>query len=381
MSGDPHEHARRLLHWGRATLAPAERAALDAHLAACAECRAYQAELTALQVQLTRTLHARLSYAHRPSTTGGPARLPVPRATTRQRIWQLSTSLAQWAALIVLIAVLVGTLEARRAATVSGVDRAVKINRLAAPVQMGDRLALLAAELIATTYAPGDAIDLTLRWTTQLPSRISYVVVLDLIDEQGRSVAEIEALPMRGLYPTTQWQAGENVVDRYRVIVPATAAPGVYQLTAAIYDGNTAYLQPTSLGTRRVPLAAVTVTDERPAGIETWADWFGYSVETVALRPGAVMAASLYWRPEAAPATSRLSLVRAGEHEDGVVLRAAPLTSQPNTHRVTWPWGELTPHRFLFTLPDDLPSGTYQLLASVDDRRSTPVTVAVFDVP
>lgn len=54
-----HADARRDLHHGRRWLDNKAAAALDAHLAQCAECRAYAADLAALEPALARALHAR----------------------------------------------------------------------------------------------------------------------------------------------------------------------------------------------------------------------------------------------------------------------------------------------------------------------------------
>jgi Tol biopolymer transport system component len=54
-----HHEARAHLHHGRRGLDNKSLAALDAHLAECAECRAYAADLDALAPALSRALHAR----------------------------------------------------------------------------------------------------------------------------------------------------------------------------------------------------------------------------------------------------------------------------------------------------------------------------------
>ena len=78
MSTLTHVEARQLLHHGRPGLANKEAAALDAHLAACAECRAYAADLDVLAPALTRALHARWDHQ-------APARQPAQPAPTPER--------------------------------------------------------------------------------------------------------------------------------------------------------------------------------------------------------------------------------------------------------------------------------------------------------
>ena len=76
-----HEEARRALHTGRRWLDNKAAAALDAHLAACAECRAYAGDLSVLEPAVTRALHARWDGVQPPTAPAAdtPARSPRPR--------------------------------------------------------------------------------------------------------------------------------------------------------------------------------------------------------------------------------------------------------------------------------------------------------------
>src|SRR5688500_16544049 len=77
-----HEEARRDLHTGRRWLDNKAAAALDAHLADCADCRAYAADLSVLEPAVTRALHARWDGVQppiAPAAADTPARAPRPR--------------------------------------------------------------------------------------------------------------------------------------------------------------------------------------------------------------------------------------------------------------------------------------------------------------
>ncbi len=64
-----HEHARQLLHHHSHELSASDRATLDAHLAQCAECRAYAHNLAMLQPVLAQAMRARWDAARPPLTT------------------------------------------------------------------------------------------------------------------------------------------------------------------------------------------------------------------------------------------------------------------------------------------------------------------------
>src|SRR5688500_13603827 len=68
-----HAEARQRLHDGRRWLDNKSLAALDAHLAECAECRAYAQHLETFEPALTRALHARWDGVEAAPATGESA--------------------------------------------------------------------------------------------------------------------------------------------------------------------------------------------------------------------------------------------------------------------------------------------------------------------
>ncbi|RME77064.1 MAG: hypothetical protein D6784_04405, partial [Chloroflexi bacterium] len=45
--------------------------------------------------------------------------------------------------------------------------------------------------------------------------------------------------PVWGTYPTTAWQAGEQVVDKYTLTIPAGSPPGDHRLRVGWYRSDT----------------------------------------------------------------------------------------------------------------------------------------------
>ena len=67
---------------------------------------------------------------------------------------------------------------------------------------------------------PGDAILLTLLWRSLAPVDENYQVFVHLLDEQGTKIAQADGQPVQWLRPTSTWQAGEQIVDRYGLLLP-----------------------------------------------------------------------------------------------------------------------------------------------------------------
>jgi anti-sigma factor RsiW len=98
-----HEQARRLIHAAAdRSLSPGDRSHLRAHLAACPECRAYQAELDQLQSTLVQALRQG-SNLHRPSPNI-PQQITVraQRAVRRSRQFKVANRITQLASVLVI---------------------------------------------------------------------------------------------------------------------------------------------------------------------------------------------------------------------------------------------------------------------------------------
>ena len=62
---------------------------------------------------------------------------------------------------------------------------------------------------------------------------------IHLTTPQGGIVSQIDASPLGGVNPTSQWQVGETIVDPYQLSIPPTTLPGDYQLRIGFYDPDT----------------------------------------------------------------------------------------------------------------------------------------------
>jgi len=59
---------------------------------------------------------------------------------------------------------------------------------------------------------------------------------IHLLDEEGRLVAQRDSEPQGGMRPTNGWQVGEEVVDRYGVLVGEGTPSGKYELVVGMYE-------------------------------------------------------------------------------------------------------------------------------------------------
>lgn len=100
-------------------------------------------------------------------------------------------------------------------------------------------LRLVEASTPATAISAGDVVPVALLWQAS-PAYTAepLVVVVQLLDAQGRVQANLEAEPLAGRHPTLRWQPGELVRDRHRLGTPADMPAGEYRLVVGVYRAS-----------------------------------------------------------------------------------------------------------------------------------------------
>ncbi|RIK41565.1 MAG: hypothetical protein DCC55_11510 [Chloroflexi bacterium] len=122
-----------------------------------------------------------------------------------------------------------------------GADEAAPIP--AAPLaEFGDGLQLLAAAVTPGTtdsIAPGKAVTIRLIWQASARPAADYTVFVHLVGPDGALVAQHDAPPLGGFYPTRFWRPGHPVTDEVAVMLPEHAPPGPHRILVGLYDSAT----------------------------------------------------------------------------------------------------------------------------------------------
>jgi hypothetical protein len=106
----------------------------------------------------------------------------------------------------------------------------------AAPVSEANGWIRLNGYALTPTAAPGGQLLLTLLWQSLQPVTTDYQVFVHLLDAQGNKLLQRDGQPVVWLRPTSTWQPGEIIVDRYGLLLPATIPAGRYTLAVGLYD-------------------------------------------------------------------------------------------------------------------------------------------------
>lgn len=85
----------------------------------------------------------------------------------------------------------------------------------------------------------GDRFQITLFWQALAPVDANYTVFVHVRNGHGVTVAQHDAQPLDGLYPTSQWQPEETVVQPLEIDLPGGMTAGPYSVYLGLYHLDT----------------------------------------------------------------------------------------------------------------------------------------------
>jgi hypothetical protein len=120
---------------------------------------------------------------------------------------------------------------------------AVKSDVPTEPQTMGHRTGATfarAVELLGyDTSAQQGTLEVTLHWRSLEPLYADYTVFVHLLDDYDQVIAQDDAQPQGGAYPTSVWDGGEVIVDTHSLALPPDLPEGTYRLRVGLYRPET----------------------------------------------------------------------------------------------------------------------------------------------
>jgi hypothetical protein len=86
--------------------------------------------------------------------------------------------------------------------------------------------------------ATGDTLALALTWAADAPIDAPVVVTVQLLDADGRLVAQRDSQPANATRPLHTWAVDEPIIDRHALAIPNDLAPAQYRLIVALYTAQ-----------------------------------------------------------------------------------------------------------------------------------------------
>jgi len=85
---------------------------------------------------------------------------------------------------------------------------------------------------------------------------------VQLLNVEGALIAQLDSPPNGGYTPFSGWQAGQQIISRHALNLPANLSAGNYRLIAGLYNPTTDERLPNNLGGNFVELGNVTIIQE-----------------------------------------------------------------------------------------------------------------------
>ncbi len=98
-------------------------------------------------------------------------------------------------------------------------------------------LQLVGYDLSATQVRAGESVFLTVYWKTEIELTEDFITFMHMGTglDGTPPVAQHDGQPCQGLYPTSQWRAGDLVPDGFALTLPPDTPPGDYPLAVGWY--------------------------------------------------------------------------------------------------------------------------------------------------
>jgi hypothetical protein len=107
-----------------------------------------------------------------------------------------------------------------------------------APHLTRDKIQLVEVNLVELLQ-PGQGLPVEFVWLPLTQPSVDYNLFLQLLDADGRLVAQHDSPPDGGYSPTSTWQPNEPITTRHALILPSDLQPGDYRLIAGLYNPAT----------------------------------------------------------------------------------------------------------------------------------------------
>ncbi|MBN1977783.1 MAG: glycosyltransferase family 39 protein [Anaerolineae bacterium] len=139
---------------------------------------------------------------------------------------------------------------------------------------LGGAIRLVGYRLAQDSVAPGDKLVLTLYWRAEGPVDEYYNVFVHLQAADGSLVAQQDNVPVRGSWPTNEWEMDVLIEDPYEVQVPLDRAPAECVLSVGMYKPTTMErLEAVGADGERLPEDRVVLTNVSVQPVVGWWRW------------------------------------------------------------------------------------------------------------
>lgn len=240
----------------------------------------------------------------------------------------------------------------------------------------GDQVALLGAHLPRTELRPGEQFSLQLNWVAQQPLTKDYSVFVHLIDENNIIQAQRDSFPLRGNFPTSEWQPGSTVYDTHVVDLPLTIPSssrmkvnvGLYEYASGdrlIVGGSDHWtvgyvsLSPPIASDRVGGSAGNTLPNPISINFEDKIELVGFEFDRYTMQPGETLTLNLWWDVLAAPLDDYVVFTHLVYPPEATWAQNDSRPQQGQLPTTLWKLGQRIDDQYKLVMPENAPHGVY----------------------
>jgi len=261
--------------------------------------------------------------------------------------------------------------------------QAVSLRELAPKPEFEGGLELESFGLAEDKARWGRKLGVVLKWRALRKLERDYTAFLHLVDEQGHIWGQADKqLRNEADFPTSAWEAGDEVIQRYALPLWAGIPPGRYRLKVGLYHSDTGQRLnlpgqggiPYDLGEIKVASSPLIPSLEELAIPHLLrqemgkVELLGYGL-TEMVKPGQEIHLDLFWSV-LAPLEEDYALLLQLRDEAGKVWASEELAPANADYPTTcWREGEMIRGRYDLPVRAEVPPGRYQLWIDLVDKE------------
>jgi hypothetical protein len=239
-----------------------------------------------------------------------------------------------------------------------------------------EEIRLLGYDLASETVAPGATLSLDLYWQALADVQKDYFALVQVRDQAGQVWGQVKERPVASTYPTTLWQEGEVLRDRYELPFSAETPAGQYQLTVSLVDteteslGGEITLSPLIVKGRSRVFQVPAIQHRLSANLGDQVEFLGYDLTPDEVRAGEAMHLTLYWRALDKMEVSYTVFVHLLDKENRIWGQRDSVPGNGTLPTTWWVEGEVIADEYEFTVKTDAPPGEYLIEVGLYDAQT-----------
>jgi 4-amino-4-deoxy-L-arabinose transferase-like glycosyltransferase len=255
--------------------------------------------------------------------------------------------------------------------------------------RVGDLFTFLGYSVRQRVLNPGQSAHVSLYWQAMARPNRDYLVSTYLVDEEGKVWSQSSRQALDGDYPTSLWEAGQMVRDRFDLVVDPETPRAVYELRVGLYDEETQSYLPVvvssegSIPSESISLGQVLVRGRRrqfevpsienplTARFGEAVSLLGYDLKEDEIAPGEVLYLTLYWQAQQEMDVSYTVFVHLLDAQNRIWGQQDSVPDKGQYPTTGWLKGEVVEDEYEILVDPTTPSGEYLIEVGLYDAAQS----------